>query len=70
MAAFEGHDLRGLLEHYWSFSAETPEALRRAFVTSALRAALVPAAWWGASVPRGSSPPLRSWSRAPAPPPS
>lgn len=40
VAAFEGHDLRGLLEHYWSRSAETPAALRARFVASALRASL------------------------------
>jgi SAM-dependent methyltransferase len=38
VAALEGHDLRGLLEHYWRLSAETPLSLRGRFVESALRA--------------------------------
>lgn len=36
LASLEHHDLRGLLEHYWSFSDVTPKALRTRFIRSAM----------------------------------
>jgi len=37
LEAMDGHDLRGLLEYYWSLSDITPVALRRAFIRGALQ---------------------------------
>jgi len=37
LQALPGHDLRGLLEHYWSLSDITPVALRRRFIRGALQ---------------------------------
>jgi SAM-dependent methyltransferase len=38
LAAFDRHDLRSLLEYYWSLSDVTPEVLRARFVRSAMLA--------------------------------